>query len=84
MKPRGGGGGGGCRERKTEGRNTESQRDSLKNRHPPPGLGLCPRHESRDGSLPPNRTVAWVLQYPRRDAVTLGLVSFVLTSQAAF
>lgn len=34
-------------ERKTEGRAAESQRDSLKNRHPLPGLGLHPRYESR-------------------------------------
>lgn len=47
------------------------------------GLESVPDTRAGTGSLPPNRTVAWVLQHPRRNAVTLGLVSFVLRSQAA-
>jgi len=55
----------------------------LKTGIPLQGLDSVPDTRAGAGSLPPNRTVVWVLQHPRRDAVTLGVVSFVLRSQAA-
>lgn len=45
------------------------------------GLDCVPDTRAGTGSLPPNRMVASVLQHPRRDGVTLGLVNFVLRSQ---